>query len=274
MGDQASICIALTWGAIALYVLGTIANTAGLLFARRSWGRRSVWLISAGMIVHLLAILYWWRVVGHGPYLAPSEVLSSDAWVVMAAYLVLARLFPAIRPTSIIVYPVVFLMLALAILLNPGIRSLPPTYGTIWLLFHIAFYKIALGTLLITLVLSVFCLMERAPAWLGGLREPETLDLYAYRFAGFAFIFWGIGMLAGSIWAYFSWGRYWGWDPIETWSLISFLVIAVYLHLRRFFHLKGKRAAWLFVFCFVLSVVSYYFISHLWPVSVHSEYFK
>ena len=275
MDKTAEVVVVLNWIAVFCYVSATVANVYGVLFKKEVLERRSYWAAVSGMVVQGAAILYWWRIVGHGPYMAPSEVLSSDAWITIFVYFIFSRIYPRIRPTSVIVFPATFLMLALANFYNPGIRSLPPTFGSVWLIFHIAFYKIALGTLVIALAFSIFFLLKgrsQAP-WLMRLPEPASIDLYAYRFAGFGFIFWAIAMLAGSIWAYKSWGRFWGWDPVETWSLITWLLFGIYLHLRRFFRWQGDRAAWFFVFCFVMSLVSLFVTSHMGS-SIHAEYFK
>lgn len=276
MDNQTATCVVLNWVAVFCYVVATISNVAGILFKKERLETISYWPAFGGLAVHTLAIAFWWQVVGHGPYMAPSEVLSSDAWVAMVMFLVFLRMYPKIKPASVVVFPAVFLMIALATMYNPGIRSLPPTFSGIWLIFHIAFYKIALGTLIIALAFSLFFIRKNRsnPAtWLTRLPAQETIDIYAYRFAGFGFIFWAIGMLAGSIWAYKSWGRYWGWDPVETWALITWLLLGIYLHLRRFFNWKGNRAAWLLVICFILALVSLFVTSHMGS-SIHADYFK
>lgn len=91
------------------------------------------------MVVHAAAIAFWWRVVGHGPYMAPSEVLSSDAWVALAMLSVFRAFFPRIQPASVVVFPLAMRVLALSVFRNPGVRSLPPTFGSVWLVFHISF---------------------------------------------------------------------------------------------------------------------------------------
>jgi len=123
--------------------------------------------------------------------------------------------------------------------------------------------------------LAIFYLLKKKSdtGWRRRLPALEVLDSYGYRFAGFGFIFWTIGMLAGSIWAYQSWGRFWGWDPTETWSLITCLTIAGYLHLRRFFGLKGSAGAWCFIGCFVISVLTLFVMATL-SGSIHAQYFK
>ncbi|MFH1027113.1 MAG: cytochrome c biogenesis protein CcsA [Pseudomonadota bacterium] len=276
MDKQVAIYVALNWLAVFCYVAATIANVSGVVFRKEVVERRSYYPVWLGLLVQSVAIIYWWRIVGHGPYMAPSEVLSSDAWITMVVFLVFMRFFPRIRLASVIVFPVAFLLIALAIFYNPGIRSLPPTFGSIWLVLHISFYKISLGTLVIALAFSIFFLLknDRVPsAWMQRLPDPDSIDLYAYRFTGFGFIFWAIGMLAGSIWAYKSWGRFWGWDPVETWSLITWLMFGVYLHLRRFFRVSGRFAAFLFIFCFILSLVSLFVTSHMGS-SIRAEYFQ
>jgi ABC-type transport system involved in cytochrome c biogenesis permease subunit len=207
--------------------------------------------------------------------MAPNEVLSSDAWVTMAGFFIFSRIYPRIKAASILAFPTTFLMLALSMFYNPGIRTLPATFRSVWLVIHIGLYKIALATLIIACALAIFYLLKKhkESGWLLQLPALETLDVYCYRFAGFGFIFWTIGMLAGSIWAYQSWGRFWGWDPTETWSLITCLMFGAYLHLRRFFQLKGTSAAWFFIACFIISLVSLFGMATL-SGSIHSEYFK
>ncbi|NVN89139.1 MAG: cytochrome c biogenesis protein CcsA [Desulfuromonadales bacterium] len=267
--------VAANWAAVVIYILATIANVTGVLFKKEPWERAGYLIAGAGLVLHSAVITVWWVEVGHGPYMAPNEVLSSDSWMVMACFLVFLKIYPRIRPVSILAFPATFLMLGLSLFYNPGIRTLPATFRSIWLVIHIGLYKISLATLIIAFAFSLFYLLKarRDSGWLRQLPPLETLDVYGYRFAGFGFIFWTIGMLAGSIWAHQSWGRFWGWDPTETWSLITCLMFGAYLHLRRFFRLKGSAAAWFFIACFIISLVSLFGMATL-SSSIHSEYFR
>ena len=190
MDKTTATYVLLNWTAVFFYVVATVANVSGVVFKKEMLEQRSYWPIGIGMLFHSVATVIWWRAVGHGPYMAPSEVLSSNAWIALATFFVFQRLYPRIKTASIFVFPSAFLMLALANFYNPGIRSLPPTFASIWLVFHIAFYKIALATLIIAFAFSVFHLMKgRSQAsWLEKLPEPVNIDLYAYRFAGFGFV--------------------------------------------------------------------------------------
>lgn len=275
MSMPLTVYISGNWLVVIIYVFATIANVHGILFENNRSERLSYRLAGSGLALHGALLGLWWLEVGHGPYMAPGEVLSSDAWAVLACFFIFARIYPHIRPASIIAFPASFLMLALAIFYNPGIRSLPATFRSVWLIIHIGLYKIALATLILAFTLAVFYLIKKrwTSNWLQRVPPLETLDAYGYRFAGFGFIFWTIGMLAGSIWAYQSWGRFWGWDPTETWSLITCLMFGIYLHLRRFFKLEGRVAAWIFIGCFTIALVTVFGMATL-RGSIHAEYFK
>jgi cytochrome c-type biogenesis protein CcsB len=78
-------------------------------------------------------------------------------------------------------------------------------------------------------------IMRRLPA-------PEVLDRLTYRTVMFAFPIWTFGIIAGAIWADQAWGRYWGWDPTETWAFITWVVYACFLHARATAGWRGKKA--------------------------------
>jgi ABC-type transport system involved in cytochrome c biogenesis permease subunit len=82
----------------------------------------------------------------------------------------------------------------------------------------------------------------------------------------------GIMIASGAIWAYKSWGRYWGWDPIETWSLICWLAYGAYLHLR-INGLRGKAAAWLCFVVIIVAVFSFFGAPYLYP-TIHDRFVK
>lgn len=275
MNNPLIIDTAIHWLAVIFYVIASVINIYGLIFRREKAEAASYYIVFAGLIVHGIALVYRWTIAGHGPYMVRYEVLSSNAWIALATFLAFSRFFPKIRPASIFMFPAVFLLIALGLFFNPEVKKLPPSLQSIWLVLHVTFYKIALGTILIALALSVFYILKNRTKikWLERFPDKETLDIYAYRFVGFGFTFWAIGMLAGSIWAYQSWGRFWGWDPVETWSLITWVLFGIYLHLRRFFGWKEEKSAYFFVLCFIVSIISLFFIP-LVESSIHAEYFR
>jgi cytochrome c-type biogenesis protein CcsB len=103
----------------------------------------------------------------------------------------------------------------------------------------------------------------------GILPPSATLDRVAYRVYAFAFPIWTFAVIAGAIWAQEAWGRYWGWDPKETWSFITWVIFAGYLHARATSGWKGRRAAVIALVGFVSLLVTYYAVN-LWIVGLHS----
>ena len=116
------------------------------------------------------------------------------------------------------------------------------------------------------------------PEGAGGASEPRrggvlpsaaALDRVAYRVIAFAFPIWTFAVIAGAIWAQEAWGRYWGWDPKETWSFVTWTIFAGYLHARSTAGWKGRRAAVIAVVGFVSLLITYYVVN-LWIVGLHS----
>jgi len=264
------------WGAVILYVIATVLFIYGQLFEKARLSRLGLQVALPGLLLHGIGILIWWRMVGHGPYIDRFEVLSSNAWILLAAFLLFSIPYPRLKAAGIVTLPATFILVALGLFFNPEMKTLPPTFRSVWLVLHIIFYKIAFSAIIIAFAFSIFYLMIRRDRLLRLRRvlpDLPGIDIYAYRFAGFGFTFWAIGMLAGSIWAYQSWGSFWNWDPVQTWSLVTWGGFGLYLHLRRFFAWKGERASWLFVVCFALTIVSL-FLTPLFESSIHAEYFK
>jgi cytochrome c-type biogenesis protein CcsB len=103
----------------------------------------------------------------------------------------------------------------------------------------------------------------------GILPSAAVLDRVAYRTIAFAFPIWTFAVIAGAIWAQEAWGRYWGWDPKETWSFVTWTIFAGYLHSRSTAGWKGRKAAWIAVVGFVSLLITYYVVN-LWIVGLHS----
>jgi cytochrome c-type biogenesis protein CcsB len=103
----------------------------------------------------------------------------------------------------------------------------------------------------------------------GVLPPALTLDRIAYRVIAFAFPIWTFAVIAGAIWAQDAWGRYWGWDPKETWSFITWVIFAGYLHARATTGWRGRRAAVIALVGFGSLMVTYYVVN-LWIVGLHS----
>jgi cytochrome c-type biogenesis protein CcsB len=103
----------------------------------------------------------------------------------------------------------------------------------------------------------------------GVLPSAAGLDHMAYQVISFAFPIWTFAVIAGAIWAQEAWGRYWGWDPKETWSFVTWVIYAGYLHARSTSGWKGRPAAAIALVGFVSLLITYFAVN-LWIVGLHS----
>jgi cytochrome c-type biogenesis protein CcsB len=111
--------------------------------------------------------------------------------------------------------------------------------------------------------------VETRPAKRRLVPSAAGLDRLAYRVIALAFPIWTFAVIAGAVWAQEAWGRYWGWDPKETWSFITWVIFAGYLHARATNGWKGRRAAFIALVGFASLLVTYYVVN-LWIVGLHS----
>jgi ABC-type transport system involved in cytochrome c biogenesis permease subunit len=204
------------------------------------------------------------------------EVLSSNAWIAIVMLLLVVWRRPNWAPVALVALPASILMVGFGLFTSPEARNLPPTLRSMWLVFHVLFNKLAVGAFILSLATAVCLLRKQNGAsgkWLDRLPGVDALEAYTVRFIGFGFVFWTTTIGAGAIWANQSWGRYWGWDPIETWSLVTWLAYAVLLHARLFFRVKARATAWGTIACFALSVLTVLIFPFIFP-SMHSAYFQ
>lgn len=241
--------IVVMWGAVTLYAASAVLFVLGLVFRRPALITAGLWAGALGMLPHLAAIGGRWIRVGHGPYLGFYEVVSSYALMTVAALLLITKRFPALRIAGVVVMPIAFLLLGGSMLAPKAGLEITPKLASWWLTIHVAFAKLSYGAFVAAMVLGVVYLFRdrmtgRAAALAKKFPPEAAIDDLTFRFLAVGFIFLGIMIAAGAIWANEAWGRYWAWDPIETWSLISWLVYAAVLHARLTLGWRDRKFAW------------------------------
>ena len=267
---------ALHWAAVGCYIVAAAVFAHAAFFdrpGRARWGRA---LALAGLAPHSLALALRWAATGHGPYMMQYEVLSSNAWIAVAMLLVFLRRRPAWTPVALAVLPAVVILIAVGLFSNPEARDLPPSLRSMWLVFHVVFNKLAAGAFLLALGAAIALLLKargQAGRLLARLPDVGGLDAVMMRLVGFGFVFWTVTIAAGAVWANQSWGRYWGWDPIEAWSLVTWLAYGSLLHARLFYRVRGGTAAWMVVGCFAICVLTIFVLPFVLP-SLHAVYFQ
>lgn len=217
-----------------------------------------LWLIAAGAAVQVAAIGLRWQQTGRPPFISLYELVSAGSWFAVATYLACRRLKPDFAPAGAVVLPISFLMLGLAMMTGEKDRPMSLALASAWFWVHILFALLAYGCYILACGGAVLFL-ARHPAGPEHTLEQRLSkwDLAGYRLIGIGFVFHAVMIVSGSIWANQAWGRYWGWDPIETWSLVTWLSYGLYLHLHAIHGWRGRRMAWLAIanlalilFCF------------------------
>lgn len=133
-----------------------------------------------------------------------------------------------------------------------AVAPLVPGLHSVWFIIHIVAAAIAGAAFNLGGIAAILYLLRRraeastqVTGSLAQLPAASRLDDFSFRVLRFAFPLWTFTILAGAIWADYAWGRFWGWDPKETWSLVTWVIFAAYLHARVTAGWKGRRAAWL-----------------------------
>ena len=131
-----------------------------------------------------------------------------------------------------------------------AVAPLVPALHSVWFLIHIVAAAISGAAFNVGGLMSILYLIKKRAEDRGAVRgylervpDSRKIDLIAYRFLAFAFPLWTFTVVAGAIWAEYAWGRYWGWDPKETWALVTWVIYACYLHARSTAGWRGTRAA-------------------------------
>jgi cytochrome c-type biogenesis protein CcsB len=276
--DSVEVQIILYWISVGFYVVSTIFFISSLIFNKERLVNPAVLLTFVGFLFTTAAIIMRWVQLGRFPYWGTFEVFATYAWVSVAFYLIVQFFRPNLKITGALVLPLSFIMIGIAVMSSAdAVKEIPRTFYTYWLGIHITFAQLSYAAAIISAGMGLLYIikeqMERnrqVNPLVAKLPDLNRIDYFCYRFAVFAFIMLMIMMASGSIWAFKAWGRYWGWDPIETWALISWLVYGLYLHLRITYVWKGKRSAWLSVICLLLVLFSYFGIPLFYP-SVHEH---
>lgn len=164
---------------------------------------------------------------------------------------------------------------AITVLYRPSAPLVPALKST-WLVIHVSAAIISGGVFLLANIISAAYLyldsMEQKgerKAWAQSLPSLEVLDQLSYRLVAFVFPLWTFAVMAGAIWAEHAWGRYWGWDPKETWAFITWVAYAAYLHARVTVGWRGRRAAWLCLFAGSTFLFNYVYIN-IWGTGRHT----
>lgn len=255
-----------SWLVLALLLYLVAAWQASLvLLPARAWrvaARQSphLWL-TAAIAAHTVALVLRWHTLGHGPFTTMHEILSSNLWSLSLALVLAAFSLRELRQALWAAMPVLGVLATWMWMADARPGHLPPTYATPLLYLHTVVGKAFLGLLLLAVVLGAVPLLRRT-AWgaacLQQAPDDRRFDELAYRCAAFALVFDSLMLIVGAVWAQDAWGRYWAWDPLESWAFATWVALVAALHARATLRpAPAVFAAWLMA-VFVIAFLTFF----------------
>lgn len=246
--------------ALTCYFAATIVSVLELFKGTKTTSRIMFGLVIAGFVLHTAHILARYISSGHMPTASLHEASSFFSWCIVLLFFFLEYRYRVGLLGSFIM-PVVFVLMVASSMLPRKIENLSPLLQSSWLFIHTAFAFIGDAAFALAFGVGIMYLVQEhyvKSKHLGGLfrRLPslQILDEMNYRLITIGFPFLTVAIITGALWAESSLGRFWRWDPKEVWSLITWFIYALVLHVRLTVGWRGRKAAILSIigFCIVL----------------------
>lgn len=256
-------------GALSLYLLGTLGYILFIVFQIKPMARISHGLLLLGFLAHTLSISLWTIDTGYLPVHDLRESLSFFAWAIIGVYLIIQIRFNILVLGSFL-SPLAAVMMLSSSFLPRQSGPVSPLLQNLWLMVHIGVIFAGNGVFAVAFFAGVMYLIQERQIKskrLGRLyhRLPslEVLDALNYNCLIIGFPLLTLGMLSGSIFAQYTLGTFWRWDPKEVWSLITWLLYAALLHGRLVSGWRGRRSAMISIIGFLILIFSFLGVNYL-----------
>ena len=249
------------WAAVALYGVSAFAYIFGVIARSERLLSAGVAAAALGFVPHVASVAVRWISQGVNPFITVSESITLGTGVSVLLFLLVQVSTRRLRALGVLVMPVAFVLIGWAGTLRAGPSSPPvPALQSAWLWVHIVGASTGFSAVLIAAAFGLlFLLKERSQdGVMARLPDSRTLDELSYRFVVGGFTLYGVMIVSGAFWADQVKGIFWNWDPVEVWSLISWLIYGIYLHLRITFGWRGQRLAIYSLGAVVAMIVSYW----------------
>ncbi|MCL5266442.1 MAG: c-type cytochrome biogenesis protein CcsB [Chloroflexi bacterium] len=206
---------------------------------------------------------------GHGPFSNMYEYSVSFAWGIVVSYVAFERQLKS-KSLGVLVLPIALLLLLYSSTLPADIEPLVPALqNNLLLTIHVAVAIFAYGMFSVSFGSAVMYLIQADGQKVSWMPDANTLDDVSYKSVILGVPLFALVIILGAVWGNVAWGRYWGWDPKETASLVTWLIYLGYLHARSVSGWKGKPSAVLLVIGFVATLFTFFGVN-LFLSGLHS----
>ncbi len=255
----------LIWGCIYLYALASFTLLTGFVFNKEILLRISNYLILPAFAGQTVLFVGRWIRTGYFPANGDLENAITGGWFAMAFTVYLFLKAKKQSGVALFTVPVTLLLLGYGIMRDPVPLPLSASFKSSWLIVHVLFAQVAFGSYAIASGYGLLYLLKDNKQRKGivgtafdRLPPLEVMDETMFRFVLYGFIADAIMIVSGAIWAKDLWGNYWAWDPVEVWSLISWLLYGLSIHLRVTLGWRGRRQAWLMLVLLSTVIITYW----------------
>ncbi|MBI4832395.1 MAG: c-type cytochrome biogenesis protein CcsB [Candidatus Lindowbacteria bacterium] len=233
-----------------------------------------------GVVLMTAAIIIRWQQAGRPPFSNMYESLILFSWAIALIYLVLELAY-GVRIAGVFASILAVVAIAAASFFDSTIDALVPALQSNWLLYHVLTCFVGYAAFAVSVAASIVYLILRAKGKApkaGGAETPtelvRVLQSFNYEAVRFGFLFLGVGIITGAVWANEAWGTYWSWDAKETASLVTWIIYAIMIHFKYVSGRFGIKDINLFnAICSIvgfLAVIFTYFGVNFWISGLHS----
>ncbi|GAA1849139.1 c-type cytochrome biogenesis protein CcsB [Actinomadura bangladeshensis] len=254
------------------------ADESGSERARIDWASLAVLLNVLGWGAHLGVLVTRGLAANRWPWGNMYEFLTAIAFAAVTAFVVVMFRYKARFLGAFVMAAAVIALGVANIWLYDSVGPVSPALNSYWIAIHVTAAIIATGSFTVAGAATILYLVRDRAESRGGVaaggvlsRMPsaDTLDRLSMRVTMFAFPIWTAAIIMGAIWADQAWGRYWGWDPKEIWSFITWIIYAAYLHARATAGWKGRKAAILSLIAFAALLFNFFGVNYMFS-GLHS----
>jgi cytochrome c-type biogenesis protein CcsB len=265
------------WVGLLIYSLACGGFVYSFVFRNPRVMPKMTVLVGLGFLAVTAAIIARFYSTGHLPWSGHYEYTLMGGWFIIAGTLFVGWQNKSLQGLAVGTLPLVIIMMGYGYMQDPGLTPMAASLKTVWLYIHVYFawlsfggYSLAMAAGVLFLLKSKSDLLEVPNPSYERFPSTERLDELIFRYVVFGFITDTIMICAGAIWAKDLWGSYWAWDPVETWSLICWLVYGLTIHLRVTFGWRQKRLAWLAVAALSTVIISFFGVNLVVNSSLHA----
>lgn len=246
------------WTTVVLYGASAFLYASGFLRKQDRFLRLGLIFAAAGFVFHTICLSLYWTRPSQLSF-STFEVINDAAWSGICVFLAAGLIAKWLRPAGILVTLCTMLTMIWAAISTKEIGPTPPSFDTPWFWVHVIASAFAYGFMLIAAgngLLYVLRTRNAGDAFYDRLPDLKKLDDANYLLIGAGFVMLTLMIISGAFWTRSVYGNYWAWDPLEVQSLITWLVYAIWLHLRLTMGWRGTRLAWYALLALPVMIIS------------------